>query len=145
MLFFSTCCVCLWGCHEGFGVRDVELTMEKLVNARHVSYASKSYRNETRLTRMQGCSYLRMRLSRLSHLRQTKHWLCFAPYHNTQIDSPLPLLHHDTFIDLRFHLYGGNSVHVSASLGDLDRHGEMCAAQRAQMCSDLFDGLGLHY
>ena len=42
-------------------------------------------------------------------------------------------------------LYGGNSVHVSASLGDLDRHGKMCAAQRAQMCSDLFDGLGLHY
>ncbi|KAH0168273.1 hypothetical protein KCU82_g5556, partial [Aureobasidium melanogenum] len=35
VLFFCTCVVVMYGCHTGIGVRDIYLTSEQLVNARH--------------------------------------------------------------------------------------------------------------
>lgn len=37
VLFVGTCIAVMWGCEQGIGVRDVHLTPERLVNARHVS------------------------------------------------------------------------------------------------------------
>lgn len=70
VLFVGTCIAVMWGCEQGIGVRDIHLTAERAINARHVRFALEIPRSRVLTNVLLVGHHIPMLLPHFYHLRQ---------------------------------------------------------------------------